>query len=390
MKSVRAFWNEHVGAAGAEDTGADAPVVKAFRTAWNNVNSGNATCENAVAEAVWASSEWQDAHRRVVVDLFHSIAECMPSESTLSALLQVRDVEEVARRIVDFKDGGEDVIAGNANENSQKQRGSTPEPCSPDDTPMVDEEWLRSFEQAFGRDAFVHEYVLVRPMDDELRSLFARHKQAFERMRSVHAKYLDETLTEQQFVKSYVPRIYHSIDVPDDVRREALRRPQYRTAMQARLSSLHLIACGCELSDDESNYLFEKDVFEKELPLDTEELNDVVAAFVRRGEEIKEQVGTIVDVYLRRDAERDEIDAWVFPFLTQSCAEDDLRTELVSGHEFHSVLTDTIRERTPDLRSRELFRRLSEALDLPELRTVKSRYDLDSMLEKAGIFDAQS
>jgi hypothetical protein len=150
------------------------------------------------------------------------------------------------------------------------------------------------------------------------------------------------------------------------------------------------MACGCELSDEESKYLFEKDVLDEELPLDTEQLNDVVAAFVRRGEDIKEKVGSIFDIYLRREADRDEIDAWVFPFRTQSCAEADLRSELVSGHEFHSVLTDTIRDRIPELRSRELFRRLSEALDMPQLRAVQSRYDMDGMLEKAGLFDVQS
>jgi len=385
MKQVRAFWRDNVGAAGADDTGADAPVVKAFRSAWDATKNKQVEAGDAVSRAVWETPEYKHAHQGVVESVFLSIAHRKPSEHETKQFEGVHDAEDIAHKVLEIKEGSD------SEESSSSQDAASPtsrDTGGPDQsTPIVDENWLAQFRNAYGRDAFVHEYVLVRPMKQDLGELAARHKQSFRDLRSVHAKFLDDDLDEHTFVKVYVPRVYHSRDVADEVRRGALVRPKYRSAMQSRLSSLHVVACGSELTEQESAYLFEKDVLEKQLPLDTDELNSIVAAFVRRGEEIEDEIRAITDIYLHREAEQDEVEAWRFKFRTLEGAESQLRREMVSRHEFHAVLTDTIRTRLPDVRSRELFERVTRALKLPDLAALKSRYDMDSVLERAGIFE---
>jgi hypothetical protein len=381
MKRVREYWGEHVSGLGSADTGPDAPVVQAFRSAWSAVQSGSSPVDSAVSKAVQSTPQWKDAHRSAVEDIFMSITDRQPSEATLDEITKITDMDEVARRVVDLQAPSEDASSTRASANVCG--GDVPPELS---QPMVDETWIEEFADCYGRDPFVHEYVLVRPIGGDLGVLGKAHHKAFERLRTVHSQYLDENLTEQDFVKTYVPRVYHSQDVPDDVRRDALRRPQYRTAMESRLSSLHLVACGRELSQEEAKYLFEKDVLDKELPLDTDELNNVISAFVQRGEEVRVRVNKLMDLYLQRDADHDEVDVWVFPFRTQADAESSLRSTLISSNEFHAVLADNIRSHNVNIQTREVFRRLETALSQADLASIESRYDLEDVLEKAGVF----
>ena len=382
MDAVRTFWRDNVGCSGSEENGVNAPVVQAFRDAWSTVQKGGegSTVFEAASRAVRKTGQWKSAHRGVVADIFESFADRPPSTSELDALIHNVDTDEVAKAVTNMLDSATGNHDGGGGGGSREMPRNA--------TSSVDEEWLQKFSAAYGRDPYVHEYVLVRPRGGDLQKLAGTHKIAYERLRGVHAQYLDDQISEQRFVKTYVPRIYEMDDVPDTVRADALRRPEYRSAMETRLCSLHMVLCGRELSSKESCYLFDQDVLEKELPLDTDELHDIVSSFVRKGEDIRKRVENLIGIYLRRDAEQDEIDTWVFPFRTQEDAESNLRTQLIASHEFHSVLAETLKSKLPDTRQREVFQMLDRALAKADLASVESQYDLDEVLQKAGVIDA--
>lgn len=376
MKLVREFWRESVGLAGSNDMGPEAPVVVAFRAAWAKIQDGR-SISDSIADSVRATSEWKNAHRSVVSDIYESIMGRLPGSEEIESLEMSHDADEIARRVVALQD------ADNENHASPEGHG----PLVSAGEPEIEEDWMHAFADAFGRDPFVHEYVLVRPMAGDLKARAKTHALAFQQMRDIHIQYLDERISEQTFVKLYVPRIYKEEGVPESVRKIALRRPEYREAMRSRLSSLHMVASGRDLSQHEADYLFDTTVLQKELPLDTGELNDVVSEFVRRGEEIRARIAHLIDVYLRREPDCDEVDDWVFAFRTSSDADHRLRQELIAGREFHAVLASTILYHLPDMRPRELYRRVDAALSKTDLSTVETRHDFDKALEAAGILE---
>lgn len=382
MRIVRDFWRESVGAAGADDTGPEAPVVVAFRKAWSDVQKGS-DANTAAAAAVKSSDEWARVQRDTARSIFKDVAGRDATEAETAEIASHEDTDAMARRAIEL------VERDRPSTSEPSQGAGLAESASPAvdannvaEPVGVDEDWMAEFAAAFGRDPYVHEYVLVRPMEEPLRSLRKRHADAFEKLRRVHAQYLDDGLDEQAFVKQYVPKIYHDDSVAENVRAEALRRPEYRHAMETRLSSLHLVSCGRDLTQQESAYLFDTTVFEKELPLDTDELNDLVARFVDQGEKIRTRIAHLVDVYLRRDADSDEVEEWVHPFRTDDGAESRLRAELIASHEFHSVAAEAIKSLDASKRPRDVFRILDAALGRSELRSIESRYDLDETLQK--------
>lgn len=387
MRQVREYWHEHVGSESANEVGTGAPVVQAYQHAWRLITSGTARKE-AVEQAVRQSDQWKIARKGMINDLFTTIMEREPTEEEVEGLvalpLETSDTAELARRIVDMRDNcivhtGHPVGFEDApSDLGYRSKDDKLEGTHASD--RVDTEWMESFHSAYDRDPFVHEYVLVRPMQGSLSVLAKRHKEMFYSLRNVHLQFMDEPLDEAAFVKIYVPRIYNEEDVPSRVKAQALRDPKYRQAMEDRLSSLHLITAGRKLEQQETDFVFENHVFQRELPLDTDDLQTIVSSFVEQGESIQSKISNLYRMYLGRDADEDEVDAWIFPFRISQNAEADLRQQLVKSHEFHSVMAELIRESDPGLKSRDVFKLLDRVLECPDLVHVNNRHDIDAVI----------
>lgn len=390
MAHVRAFWEEHVSAHGAHNTGPDAAVVGAIRAAWESVQNGHEPRE-AAAQAVRATDAWKAAHTAVVHRLYESITGREADQDTARALFNILDHDEIARRILQAHSkasGSADSVALHCQDDAA---GPGLDPCRDDKVSretqtasFVDTRWMAAFAKAYGRDPFVHEYVYVMPMEADLVDLAATHDRTCAQLMDVHRRFLDEDLSEGDIVKRYVPALYHGESLADDVKREALRRPEYRDAMSKRIGSLHLVMCGRELSDEESAYLFDHQIKGCELPLDTDDLNGVLIQFVSEGEAIRKRVSDIIQTYLAREADDDEITPWVFAWRTDAAGtEARLRVRMIENREFHAVLADTLRaDSGGSNKPRDIFAAVDRALLDPDMRTVESRYDVDEVLRR--------
>ena len=369
MAIVRKEWAANVCAAGARQTGSDAPVVAAFRRAWDTTSNGQSISPDTAAKrAVQDSSEYREAHKKSIISIFSSICGHMPAPEVISQLAQMEDATEVAEAVVNMQD-----TSDKAESTPEEAEGSSvvhiaeahdvPEPPEDKHEKEVDTDWMDAFAQAYGRDPMVHEYVLLRPLDIGLTEAASLHTECMHGMMRVFKQFLDTNLTEADFVKAFVPQILtEGMALVSRVRADALQEPQYRKAMLGRLSHLHAVLCGETLSEREADFLFDTQVKGKELPLDTDELNSLVIDFVNVGETIRRDIKGIFAAYLQRDAEVDEVEAWIPACRMTEGATERLKEQLADSHEFHSVLSDAISSQSPSMSRRDIFKTMAHLL----------------------------
>ena len=386
MNVVRELWRNEVCASAAKETNPDAAVVRAFRDARTRLEaSEDLGVREAVELAVHSTDEWKSEHEQMVRDMYLSVHDTEIGDDELGSLANMTDGEKIAEKIVDMtpsKQGAAREVSPAPNEVTASD-GVAEEVQSAE---QVDECWLHAFAEAYGRDAYVHEYVLVRDMGGDLVRHARTHREAFDGLRAVHTQYLGEDLSESDFVKTYIPRALTQTDIVGEVRTASIKRPKYRQAMVARLSHLHAVLCGAELAEDEATFLFEREVLDKRLPLDTDALNDVVTDFVMHGESLRTVIKGLYGAYLGRDAELDEVDEWLFDFRkTLDDSKSLLRKQLCECHEFHAVIIDMIKSNQPDLRTSDMFRLLDKALTTADFMLIDTVSDLYQALKSCGV-----
>jgi hypothetical protein len=376
---TRQHWAKLVSVAGARETAREAPVMRAMGVAFHRLSQGRSTAVvDAVTDAIRDTDEWAAVHRDTITSIFQSIAMRPPSDDELVELWSVGDADTLAERISDMQlDDVGSHIRCDEDRSDARDNG---------DTTMVDDAWMNAFENCYGRDPTVHEYIRLRPVGLNLSECARAHKECFVAMRDVYRQFYDRSLEEREFVKKYIPDavIGQRPSLVDDERDRALQTDVYRDAMLSRLSQLYAIMSGDSLSDEEVVHLFSQRVKGNQLPLDTDELNTIVAEYVSVGESLRESIRKIFRTYLDRDAHTDEIDDWLPKFRMKPGASDSLKRDLASGHEFHSVIIDIISDANPQMSRRDRFRVLGDILQghSSELQNLSSADDLISLIKQ--------
>ena len=347
MAMLRHRWAQSVSVAGARETAADSAIYQTFKSACQDLANGKHSCVSAAVEsAMRTSEEWKKAHASAIRDMFASIHGREPSAQEVREVWGISDPEQLADTISDMvvPDTGESAAP------------------SPDD--VVDEDWIQAFEDAYGREPMVREYLQMRGADLDLDECASLHKTTCESMRSVYRRYFDEPLSEQDFIRKYLTRMLEKGGgVVEEVRDASLCDPKYKHAMLERLSHLYGMISGEDMDDAESAHVFEKEVKGKKLPLDTEDLNNIVADYVFRGEQLRAEVRRVFMLYLGREAQQDELDKWVPAARVDETQIGALKSQLSRCHEFYAVLADMIDAQSPGINRRERSRVLSGILE---------------------------
>jgi hypothetical protein len=295
-------------------------------------------CERASGEDIGAvigkelkrSEPWRRFHSELINDMHE-------------ALYGGRAPENVVRETLDACNGAEDIAEYLKR---AKEGGGAVEACAP---AAVDEAWIDEFVRAYGRHPHVHEYVHLRAAGCDLSARAEAHRKACDEVRDVYSRYLDQCLSEAEFVRTYLLRSLNEPELGASVLKWAVDRPEYATAVKKRISAIHSSLTGEGLPDAEIAHVFQTIVFPKALPLDTDELNGVARDYISKGSEITSEIHGVFGVYLGREAEHDEVAEWHFKFLADSRARENLRLYLVDSLEFQHVLGETIRREWPDM-----------------------------------------
>lgn len=250
---------------------------------------------------------------------------------------------------------------------------SVPEMCPPPaaQPPEIDEAWLAAFEDAYARDALVHEYVLLRKLPDpDPAQLYPLHVEAYERFQDMHRCYLNEHLCESDFVKRFVPAALLDPGLVDVERDAILTSEEYKINMCTRLDAVHRALFGEALL--EADALFERRVKAERLTLQSERLNEIVMEFSKETEALSEIITSVYLDCLRREPDSWEVASQLPAFRVDvSAGTRALKDALVSSLEFQDVLKNEIRAQASSLSNAKLFKVLEAVLQL-DLKNMKA------------------
>lgn len=319
----------------------------------------------AIRAAVRASPEWKAWQ----VERVTSVAEMCDielSEKQVSALMDVDGVDALREAIEALQDCDS---ASEADEPAAAPARSVAL-ARPD---AVDDKFVDAFEAEYGRDPTVHEYVHVRNILAEtgqtLKEIHGVHFTAYAAFEEIYREYMDELLSESAFCKRFLPAALLDSGLAERQRDTVLESQGYRRTMLDRLSSLHTMLFGESITEEEGEYMFERDVRSQRLALRSDKLNDIVVKFAEQTTALFERVTGIYKATLGREPEDTEVREVLqsFRLWDTARAESELRKTLTGSLEFREVLRTAIVKAKPDLTTAAVFRALEAVLSLPGL-----------------------
>ena len=263
---------------------------------------------------------------------------------------------------------------GSSEDGSPEVQCRGPGPRTSED--QVDEEWLTHFEKAYGREAFVHEYVLLRRVGLPLAEVYKTHFQMYQTISDLQRSYLDKHITESEFVRKFVPKILTEGGVCDQHLNDVLGSKEYHDNMCSRLQTVHRALYGEPMSQDETSYLFSNKVLAERLTLQCERLNEIVVDFAKETDELGDSVIEVYKFWLGRLPDEWEIKASMPLFRADVAgASISLKETLVASLEFNDLIKRIIQEQAPDFTQAEVFRTLAKVLARND-KTTLSPYQI--------------
>ncbi len=337
--------------------------------------AGRAHGYAALQDAVRTSPEYR-AYRAARVENVARMLGRTLTASQVAGLVDADDIDDLRARIEATSDEPpacepDPVPDEAAPEDSEPDSESEPE-SEPGGQERVDDAFMRRFYDLYGRDATVYEYVHVRNLTATayltLEAIRELHAAAWAALKVVHYDLLDDTLTEADFCKRYLPQALTDSELPARRRAEVLASEGYRSKMLARREKQHVTLLGEPATAEAAEYMFEREIRSRELSLQSEQVKDIVYAFGKRTVELHDVVCDIYRKVLGREPEEQESRAVLHGFrVDEPGARDALARELVQSLEYREVLRVEIVRVAPELSTPAVFRRLEAVLKLPDL-----------------------
>ena len=248
----------------------------------------------------------------------------------------------------------------------------------------VDDAFVDEFNEWFGRDPTVHDYFRVRELMVSRYSawdaLHAAYVVQYQYMRATHRDYLADPLSEAQFSRLYLPLALTDPEMPQRHRDSVLGSEGYRVNMCARLDFLHKTLFGEELTPEEAEYIFVKDVRAERLELQSDRLNASVMAFAEQTMQLYSTIGKLYQERLGRQPEDDEVKSVLQAFrVDEASATDALQRFLTRSLEYREVLRTAIVAANPGISVPAVFKKLEAVLALPKLASMTAEEAVASL-----------
>jgi Fe2+ transport system protein FeoA len=318
-----------------------------------------------IRAAVRAGPEWQAWQ----TDRIHKVAEMCDvqlSDGQVQRLMDTDGIDALRIAIENIEDACDP-------EPAPEQAVPAPVEARKPSLEAVDERFVDAFEAEYGRDPTVHEYVHVRNILADsgmtLKELHGVHFTAYAAFEEIYREYMDELLSESAFCKRFLPAALMDPKLAERQRDTVLESQGYRRTMLDRLSSLHSMLFGESITEEEGEYMFEREVRSQRLALRSDKLNDIVVKFAEQTTRLFERITDIYKATLGREPEDSEVREVLqsFRLLDKARAESELRRTLTGSLEFREVLRLEIVKAKPDLSTAAVFRALETVLSLPGL-----------------------
>jgi hypothetical protein len=318
-----------------------------------------------IRAAVRSSEEWHAWQ----TDRIHKVAEMCDvqlGDKQVQSLMDTDGIDALRAAIENIEDACDP-------EPAPEQAEPSPVEARKLGVQAVDDRFVDAFEAEYGRDPTVHEYVHVRNIIAEsgmtLKEIHGVHFTAYAAFEEIYREYMDELLSESAFCKRFLPAALMDPALAERQRDTVLESQGYRRTMLDRLSSLHSMLFGESITEEEGEYMFEREVRSQRLALRSDKLNDIVVKFAEQTTRLYEHITDIYKAALGREPEDSEVREVLqsFRLWDKARAESELRRTLTGSLEFREVLRLEIVKAKPDLTTAAVFRALETVLALPGL-----------------------
>jgi hypothetical protein len=347
----------------APGLGPDDLVAMADRVATeigSRVVAGELPGMEDIRAAVKASPEWQAWQ----TERIHKVAEMCDvqlSDKQVQSLMGTDGVDALRTAI-------ENIDCSDSGDESESEVPAAQAPSKTKES--VDDRFVDAFEAEYGRDPTVHEYVHVRNIVADtgmsLKEIHGVHFTAYAAFEEIYREYMDELLSESAFCKRFLPAALLDSGLAERQRDTVLESQGYRRTMLDRLSSLHSMLFGESITEEEGEYMFEREVRSQRLALRSDKLNDIVVRFAEQTTRLFEHITDIYKATLGRAPEDSEVREVLqsFRLWDKARAESELRRTLTESLEFREVLRLEIVKAKPELTTAAVFRALETVLAL--------------------------
>lgn len=318
-----------------------------------------------IRAAVRSSPDWHAWQ----TDRIHKVADMCDvqlSDRQVQTLMDTDGIDALRAAIENIEDAC-------TPEPAPEQAATAPVEAVKETNDSVDDRFVDAFEAEYGRDPTVHEYVHVRNIMADtglsLKEIHGLHFTAYASFEEIYREYMDELLSESAFCKRFLPSALMDPGLAERQRDTVLESQGYRRTMLDRLSSLHSMLFGESITEEEGEYMFEREVRSQRLALRSDKLNDIVVKFAEQTTRLFEHITDIYKATLGREPEDSEVREVLqsFRLLDKSRAESELRRTLTGSLEFREVLRLQIVQAKPELTTAAVFRALETVLALPGL-----------------------
>ena len=213
--------------------------------------------------------------------------------------------------------------------------------------------FITIFESVYGSSMFALEYVLYTNafinkanLLNEIKILKEHHDEMFSNVREISAKYLNESMEEQEFIRTYLPHIQDDNFV-ENLKNKILSSEQYKTKMTQKLSGMYQSMYGESLGKDESEYIFNK-VKQAEYDLLNEDVNTVLVEYKNETDSFTERIFRIFIDTFEREPDIHELPKYVQMYrvhgeLDSGVVDKMVESELVASLEYHDVIKQKIK-----------------------------------------------
>jgi hypothetical protein len=367
LKRVRELWAEEIADKSIVDGSFDsADLIATYKELLSMQRRKLEVDDDTILTCIESSPAALAKRRSTAGDVFLMLAEREASEEELDKLQDLTDVTDLAAKVKVMLEEGVLMTRQDGVElDDAVSEGTVPE--TEDDaaeiSPLVDEEWMLMFVDAYAREPFVHEYMHLRGGSyGTLRDTLTVHEDTLARMREVYSDYLNDRLEEGRFVRLYTPAMYEEPDLVHKVVLKVTESNEYTAAMKERLSYLYKVLFGDPLEDVDATYIFDKWVRGDRLSLMCD-LNQIIVSFK---DEVDAHAADMADLWqavlgrkpLDRETLRYQADYRADAVKARVAA----HAELVRSREFTHVITARIQERKPDMPAFEVYELLDRVL----------------------------
>jgi hypothetical protein len=256
---------------------------------------------------------------------------------------------------------------------------------------------IRAFESVFGRNMTAQELALYQPflcgtkttqseadLEAFLRQQKQKHVDTLTSVQELTANYLDEQLTEADFIKRHLHKAFEPGFV-ESFKSSILSSDEYKTKMCERVSKLYSSMYGETLDDDEVLYIFQK-LQATQSDLMNEEMNGFLVDHKNDTDKITERIFNTYLETFEREPDAHEQHKYIQLYRSRASVEFELvdsmvKDDLVASLEYHDVIKDKIRKHYFEVKQCHILQSVTYKLLEDVLKELRRGFPLSHGVE---------